>query len=202
MPPSRPSREGPSVGPTKFSTPGWTPSGDSGFSRRMVTSARREEMSLWGEEATMSLFLQVSITVPSNQEMDFSNQLKVVLGDQAFADWKLEGGLKVTQELDPAGFDGSPSRRLPGETEFINVWRLPEGATSTDVAAKMVRLSETESYVALDAKVHTEVQEIVYLISGPRAPNAWDVIRDSPKAKPGAIARVRYYPFRTNISSL
>jgi hypothetical protein len=78
---------------------------------------------------------------------------------------------------------------------------LPEGATSSDVAAKMVRLSETESYVALDAKVHTEIQEIVYLICAPSNPRAWDAIRDQ-KARSGAIARVRYYPFRTNISSL
>lgn len=147
----------------------------------------------------MGLHLHVSITVPKEDEQAFSDQLKIVLREKALGDWKLEGGFRVIGEMDPAQFDGGRPRARDGEIEFVNVWRLPEGAGSSDVAATMVRLSELESYIKLDAKVHTEAQEIVYRINAPRDEAAWEVVK---QAKGGAVARVRHYPFRSNISAL
>jgi len=163
----------------------------------------------------MDMFLKVDITVQPEEveQAAFHRHIEAFLktGFMKRRKWELYGGFQVFRqgyEVAPEGFrktvtSAPPAPHAPDEDktpasgpQFLNVWRLPKGFATRDVADIMLELADVSSYVELDSHVEIEVQEVVARVNAP----ILETETDAKTRKEGVFAGVRHYVDRPRLA--
>jgi hypothetical protein len=153
----------------------------------------------------MDIFLKVDITVqPDEQELAaFQRGIEAFLatGFMKRRHWDLFGGFQKVEQgyvVSPEGYSKAQTTsadRVRGK-QFLNLWSLPAGFSTRDIADIMLELADVSSYVELDSHVSIEVQEAVTRVNEPIIPPE----SVAGMRKEGLFACVRHYIDRKKLA--